>query len=288
MNALIHNICASVNGAPAYLRHHKRQSASSDVTVQVPQLCFEKARESLLKHPFVTRAGIAADKIYRIMLAILATESVPTTIGATEPPSHEPPRFDPMNHDIQCERCAAVGFFERKYGAGGHTCNVCGYANYTDIYRGEPTWLGADNERSHWEAAIPPDTKDTEHTATIERIGVFIHATRDMRTRALHILRVYRNTNTIASIEVVAAAALIIATNESLASTHTIEVPQPPSTPFTCATCEQKWARAADAKVCCRHGANFIATKVRRVHFSMRETNRPDFDLDAQDTTDLQ
>ena len=284
MDAFINGICSTINGAPAYLRHHKRQAVTaSDVAAPIPQLSFEKTRVSLQEHPFVAKAGIAADKIYRVLLAMLASTETPPP--QQSPSFDAPPHFDPMHHGVECERCTAVGMFERKRGSGGHTCVVCGHSNYLDLHRGDPTWHGVDHERSHWEV-VPAagKAKDAEHTAAIERIGFFIYASNDVQERAIHVLRSYRNSNNIASIDVVAAAALILATNTDLVATQTIEIPPRPPVPFACEACNSRWSRKVDARVCCRNGDNYRSTKVRRIHFDMQgPSRRPEFDIDSDD-----
>lgn len=283
MDAFISGICSTINGAPAYLRHHKRQVTASDVAAPIPQLSFEKTRVSLQGHPFVARAGIAADKIYRVMLAMLASTTTPPA-----PPRSSfdaPPHFDPMHHGVACERCTVVGMFERKRGSGGHLCMLCGHSNYVDLYRGDPMWHGVDNERSHWEAMPSAGaTRDSEHVAAIERIGVFIGASNDVQACAIHALRSYRNSNNIASIDVVAAAALILATNTCLLTTQTIEIPPRPAAPFACGACCRRWSRRVDARMCCRNGDNYQSTKVRRIHFEMQgPSRRPEFEFDSDD-----
>ena len=52
--------------------------------------------------------------------------------------------------------------------------------------------------------------------------------------QATHILRSYRNANNIDSIDVVAPAALILATNTSLRETQTVTIPPRPEKPFPC------------------------------------------------------
>lgn len=315
MDAFIHGICSTINGAPAYLRHHKRQVSSTTLATPIPQLSFEKIRISLHEHPFVAKAGIAPDKIYRVLLAMLSsasssrsprssrssrsspsTPSAPSTPSVPSTPSpqssfDEPPHFDPMHHTVECERCKIATMFERKRGSGGHTCMVCGHANYLDLHRGDPTWHGADHERSHWEPTMPSatQTKDTEHIAAIERIGFFIGATHDTNAQAAHIFRSYRNATNIASIDVVAAAALILATNTSLLETQTIAIPPRPERPFPCNACNTMWSRKVDARICCRNGNNYQSTKVRRIHFAINghgpsTQHMLDFNMDTDDT----
>jgi hypothetical protein len=293
MDAFINGICSTINGAPAYLRHHKRQVTTPNVAAPIPQLSFEKTRVSLQEHPFVAKAGIAADKIYRVMLAMLSSSASASSRSSQTPPPtpspqssfDEPPQFDPTHHGVTCERCAIVGMFERKRGSGGHTCTVCGHSNYLDLHRGDPTWHGVENERSHWEAM--PSTiehKDNEHISAIERIGIFIRASNDVQAQAIHILRSYRNSNNIASIEVVAAAALILATNTSIIETQTVTVPPRPEQPFKCHACNSRWSRKVDARICCRNGNNYQSTKVRRIHFAINgQSPRPEFDIDSDD-----
>lgn len=283
MDAFISGICSTINGAPAYLRHHKRQNSKRSVAAPIAQLSFEKTRLSLREHPFVATAGIAADKIYRVLLAMLSSNA-PKPLHKTTS-FDTPPHFNPMHHGVECERCDAIGMFERKHGSGGHTCTVCGHSNYVDLYRGDPSWHGSEDDTSHWE--VLPSTieaKEADHAAAIERIGAFICASSDVHSRAMHILRSYRNSNTIASIDVVAAAALILATNPSLIATQTVEIPPRPSAPFACYSCNRRWSRKVDARLCCRNGHNFERTKVHRIHFAMQGPSRhPEFDLESDD-----
>ena len=269
MEAFLGDIRNTLNGAPAYLRHHQRQEVAPTGSVPVTRLSFEKTRTSLLQHPFVTRGGIAVDKIYRVLLAILSTNDQSAKAPSRPKAPVEMTCFDPMHHAVGCERCEATGMFERKHGFGGYTCVQCGHANYTDLHFGDPTWPGGESERIHWEVA-QPETNYTEHTSSIERIGALINASRDVQVRALTVLCSYRTRHHISSIDVVASAALIIATNPLLRDTHIVEVPPAPPAPFACQTCDHRWSRMVDARMCCRNGNNYTASKVRRIHFEMQ------------------
>lgn len=272
MDAFLDDIRITLNSSADFLKHNQRQAAAPTVTPPAADLSFDKTRMSLIEHPFVTKGGIKADKIYLVLLAILAPNET------EDPPKAMPPTFDPKHHTVACERCNTQGFFDRKYGSGAYTCALCGHANYTDLHHGDPTWPGGDCNRIHWEV-LQSDSKDYEHTAAIERIGSLINASRDIKVRARAVLSSYRKRHHISSLDVAASAALIVATNPLLAQTQVIEIPRPPPAPFQCGTCNSRWSRKVDARVCCRNGNNYRASKVRRIHFSMQGPPPSDFVL---------
>jgi hypothetical protein len=282
MDVLLNGICSTINSSPAYLRHHKRQVVTRTVSAApIATLSFELARPSLLNHPFVAHAGLSADKIYRVILEMLCpTKTASISSAVVDATTH----FNTMHHKVICKHCGIAGMFERKYGSGGHTCQACGIADYQDVHFGEPFWLGVDQTRTHWEVMpSSEDAKDSEHISAIDRVGVLIRASDDIRFQAMHILREYRKKNRIASIEVVAASALILATNPYIIETQEIEVPLRPPTPFVCLVCKSAWSRNVDARVCCRNKSNFKLSKVRRHKSSVHGLARPEFKLDDEE-----
>ena len=279
MDTFISEFCSNVNGAPAYLRHHKKQLVAKPVVAgPIVQLSFETTRSSLLRHPFVSCAGISVDKIFRVLLAMLSPATGPSTpVAVVDAPSH----FNAMYHKVLCERCDIVGMFERKHGSGGYTCQICGHANYHDVHFGEPLWLGADSDRNHWEMVTSgADARDVEHMCAVDRIGSLIHSSCDVRAHAMHMFRTYRQNNHITSIDVVAAAALIVATNPSILETQTVELPLRPVTPFSCPVCKSAWSRKIDARVCCRNGSGFTLRNVNRPNRIASDRARPAFEVD--------